>query len=151
MRAAMPRAQSAQMRVGVWYWRAIGSGVFLAAGNATAVVDGAAQAWWDEAHLRALRAAGVQTVQAPSSGANLDYPMRNERFEIVDLRAGDFGVRGGGEGVACAGGGGGAGAPSPLLRTGFAAERPCHCNESLGFVNCRAAPRARRRRRLRPG
>ena len=103
------------------------------------------------AALHATASACEPTTQAPSSGANLDYPMRNERFEIVDLRAGDFGVRGGGEGVACAGGGGGAGAPSPLLRTGFAAERPCHCNESLGFVNCRAAPRARRRRRLRPG
>ena len=155
MRAAMPRAQSAQMRVGVWYWRAIGSGVFLAAGNATAVVDGAAQAWWDEAHLRALRAAGVQTVQAPSSGANLDYPMRNERFEIVDLRAGDFGVRGGGEGVACAGGGG-RGRAVAAVRAGPASGAPCPppapaWRQGSATAARGGARRARRGRRLGPG
>ena len=82
-------------------------------------------------------------MQAPLSVANKEYAMRNERFELVDLRFGDYGS--GGEDIACALVADGDG----VLRTGIHAERPCHCNESLGYVNCRGRARRRRRRRLR--
>ena len=124
----------ADQKVGVWYWRTLGSGVFLSAGRTTRVVDGAADMRWTK-DLPALRAEGVETVQAPLSVRNRGYEMRNQRFEIVDLRHGEYGS--GGEEVGCVG----------EYRTGFAAERPCECNATLGYVNCR--PRARSRSSIR--
>ena len=148
MHAAMPRAQSAQMRVGVVLARDRRRRVLSAGNSAPAVVDGAAQAWWTT-RACALRAAGVGPVQAPSSGANLEYPMRNERFEIVDLRAGDFGSRGGGEASRAR-----AAAARARRRRCSAGSRPSAraAATSRSGCHCRATPRgARRRRRLRPG
>ena len=55
--------------------------------------------------------------------------MANNRFEVVDLRDGDWGSAAGGEDKACAG----------PYRTGMRAERLCACNESVGASNCAGA------------
>jgi hypothetical protein len=52
--------------------------------------------------------------------------MANNRFEIVDLRHGDFNSTTGGESRACVG----------EYRTGARAERSCACNSALMASNC---------------
>ena len=108
--------------IGTWYYRARGSGIWLNSGRATRVLRGRnASAMGHVEPLHAMRRHGVQTVQAPVS----TY-MANNRFEIVDLRHGDYNSTTGGESRPCVG----------EYRTGARAERPCACNSVLLATNC---------------
>ena len=117
--------------LGTWYFKVRGSGVWLQVGNRSQTVEGPEDySNKDGVWLRAARARGVDTVQAPLSSRNKGDPMPCQRFEVIDLRHGD------GETVACA-------AP---YRAGFFADAPCGCEEAKGYANCAKrrtpAPRA---------
>ena len=123
--AQRPAPPGTRGSTAVWYFAARGTGVWLGVGASTEVVGGADAAWREPAALLRARAAGVSTLQAPSS---LRANMALERFEVVDLRSGDR------EATACAG---------EYLAGAAAALRPCACEERLGYANCGGAPARR--------
>ena len=123
--AQRPAPPGTRGSTAVWYFAARGTGVWLGVGASTEVVGGADAAWREPVALLRARAAGVSTLQAPSS---LRANMALERFEVVDLRSGDR------EATACAG---------EYLAGAGAALRPCACEERLGYANCGGAPARR--------
>ena len=123
--AQRPAPPGTRGSTAVWYFAARGTGVWLGVGASTEVVGGADAAWREPVALLRARAAGVSTLQAPSS---LRANMALERFEVVDLRSGDR------EATACAG---------EYLAGAGAALRPCACEERLGYANGGGAPARR--------
>ena len=117
MRVSWPHAAE---RHGAFHWVARGTGVWLDVGRTYVDAEGyGEQYWFRSRNLEALR--GYDTIQFPTTARNSRSPMRNERFEIVDLRAGMP------EAVVCA---------STHYRAGWTHQLPCACDGTAGILNC---------------
>ena len=116
----LPRLPHAAERHGAFHWVARGTGVWLDVGRTYVDAEGyGEQYWFRSRNLERLR--GYDTIQFPTTARNSRSPMRNERFEIVDLRAGMP------EAVVCA---------STHYRAGWTHQLPCACDGTAGILNC---------------
>ena len=116
--AQRPAKPGTRGALGVWYFCAEGTGLWLNVGARSLEVGGDVD-WRIVPDLVHRRDAGVTTVQAPSSAS---WGGLNNRFELLDLRAGDR------ETAACA-----------ADYRGGHGESPCACDEALGYANCAGA------------
>lgn len=129
--------------LGVWYWVAPGSGIWLNT-RRTYVLDWTNNRQRIAAIIPTLRASGLyDTIQAPVCSYRTVYPMPNNRFELVDLTAipiqplSERGI------VCCAG---------QEHRAGWGASVACNCTGVSPVLNCngRTPPFASRREQATP-
>ena len=121
--------------LGVWYWHAPGSGIWLQTGRTfvdTQAGRGERFYFWDlhGERAKALARHGYETVQFPVTAYNAHFPMRNNRFEIADLR--DAALASPSlQGTTCAS------APNGRLRQGWGAARACQCDHTQSVLTCK--------------
>ena len=123
--------------MGVWFWHAAGSGVWLGLGRT--YVDnqpGRGERYYftlnGGARARALAAEGYDTLQFPLTVRNSQFPMRNNRFEIAVLRPPDVRQHV----VAEEDGRATCAIADNRLRSGWNAQSPCTCSRDQGVLAC---------------